>query len=452
MFEFLWSQAETLLYPALAFIAFLDTLIGIGFFVFGEVAFVTAGVTFARSGDLGIIALVLVAGWAGDITSFLLGRSFGSQVTHRFLRPVKRRRQWRRARGLLARHGLGFVIVSRLLGPVAWITPFLAGTLGMSPLRFALASFPAVMIGGGQFILLGYLGKSAVSHWPLGLHFLTQHFGLVLLCCAICLGGAATWFVSGGGRLRRFLCSALTALLIFVATNLYYFFGSDAHAASAAKTATALEISGICEVVNTELVAVPGDTELHLPQPINVMLVSATPPEQLMTDLGWQKNLTFSQDRVGLHTYAKLLWKQQPPVSELYFNGTPAKSAFQLPGTLAQRVHIRWWTLGQHNGLPVYLGAISRDEELAIKYYRAIPALLHDIDPEVDKARDLLMKQAQLGSKVQVQGLIPFQQPVPDGVESDYQTDGRILVLSDTKLLGAPGEQTCLGWSSDGEA
>lgn len=451
MFEFLWLQTETYLYPVLALIAFLDTLIGVGFFVFGEFAFVSAGAVYARTGEVGIIALVLLAGWAGDLTSFALGRRLGIKIAPRVLRPLKRRRQWRKARRLLAHHGSGFVIASRLMGPVAWITPFLAGTLGMSPVRFAIASLPAVMIGGGQFVLLGYVGLNAASYWPFVLQFLTDHFGFVLLSAAICAGTVVTWYACGGNKLRRLVCSALTAVLIFLGTNLYYFFGSDAHAAPSGPATVSKEINGICDLRAIGLLAAPGETGLHLPQPINVVLLSATSPEQLMSDLGWQRNMTFSQNRVGLRTYAELLWKQRPPVSELYLNGQPARSAFQLPGTLTERVHIRWWAVGRHNDQSVYLGAISRDEELAIKYYRAIPALLHDIDPEVDKARDLLMKQVQMGSKAQVQGLLPLQQPVDDGMESDYQTDGRVLLLADLEVRESSTELNCLGWSPDGE-
>jgi hypothetical protein len=108
---------------------------------------------------------------------------------------------------------------------------------------------------------------------------------------------------------------------------------------------------------------------------VNVILLSRQTPESLMARLGWLQNKTFSHDNITLSAYLKLLIGGMPPVSELYLNGRPARSAFQLPGSLTERVHIRWWHAGTSGGLGIYLGAISRDDEIAIKYYGAIPAL-----------------------------------------------------------------------------
>jgi len=107
----------------------------------------------------------------------------------------------------------------------------------------------------------------------------------------------------------------------------------------------------------------PGETDLHLPQPVNVILLSDLPHNEMMQDLGWYKNLTYTHNEIGLIDYLDQLIKKTPPISELYFNSIPADGAYQLPGTIKSREHIRWWVKG--NG--VQLGAISKDEELAIK-------------------------------------------------------------------------------------
>ncbi len=112
-----------------------------------------------------------------------------------------------------------------------------------------------------------------------------------------------------------------------------------------------------------------------------------------MMELGWQQNRIFTRGAISLSEYIHLLWEGTPPVSELTSRGETARSAFQLPGTLSQWVHIRWWKVGHAGERRLYLGAISRDEELAVKYYGPIPALLHDIDPEVDRVRDDLAAQ-----------------------------------------------------------
>lgn len=129
----------------LAVVAFGDTLIGIGFFVFGEVAFLAAGAMVAAGGSLWPAIVVLVFAWAGDVTSYAIGARYGPRLTLPFLRHHKRRRAWRRARTELATRGAVFVVVARFLGPVAWVTPFLAGSLSM-PWRVFL---PASGLGGG---------------------------------------------------------------------------------------------------------------------------------------------------------------------------------------------------------------------------------------------------------------------------------------------------------------
>lgn len=143
----------------LALIAFGDTLIGVGFFVFGEVAFLAAGAAFAANGTTLPGLVVLIAAWAGDIVSFYVGRRFGFRIALPLLKRRKRRSAWRRAKKALAARGVVFVIVSRLLGPVAWITPFLAGTLHMPPLKFAFAAAIGVALGVGQFLILGAVGQ-----------------------------------------------------------------------------------------------------------------------------------------------------------------------------------------------------------------------------------------------------------------------------------------------------
>lgn len=437
-----------LILPLLGLVAFFDTVIGIGFFVPGEIAFVSAGATLAETGNYLVLAVVWMSGWAGDLTSFFLGRRHGMTLVVRFLRPLKRRCQWRKASRLLQRFGAIFVIAARFLGPVAWITPFLAGAAGMGRGRFALASVPAVVLGSGQFILLGYGGAQVLAHWQALTQFAHQHVGVLAVSTIVVIGVGLTWWMVGGHRALRVLCAALAGVSLFCAANLYYFFGTNAHASTPESTPPFLQ--DVCSLNGMDLRVYPGSTNLHLPQPINVALLSKQPPEAEMRKLGWVQNMTFSQHEIGLRRYLELLFRKIPPVSEMYFRGAPARSAFQLPGSLAERIHIRWWGVGEHNGLGLYLGAISRDEELAIKYYRDIPALLHDIDPEVDQARGVLEKHVQNSALWKPLGLAQLSLPLNDGFESDYQTDGRVFVVVDADVDLLSMRANCLSFVGQG--
>ena len=78
-------------------------------------------------------------------------------------------------------------------------------------------------------------------------------------------------------------------------------------------------------------------------------------------------------------------------------------------------------------GSGVHFGAVSRDDEIAIKYYGHLPALLHDIDPLVDRSRDLLASLVAASENYDVMGVARIAEPVPAGETSDFETDGGVL-------------------------
>ncbi|MDA5557673.1 LssY C-terminal domain-containing protein [Shimia sp. MMG029] len=426
-------------YLFLALIAYCDTLVGVGFFVFGEVAFVSAGAMFAASGHIGPIVAVMASAWAGDLTSFWIGRHYGSKLSCRYLHSLKRRRNWRNVQSALAKQGVVYVIAARFLGPIAWITPMLAGTMGMRPNRFAAAAAVGVFLGAGQFVVLGAFGFHVSNKvYP----FLIDHawsIGLLILLTVL----AVTVFFQSKGSFSLRACKSMTAaVLVFLSINLMYFFVFDTHTRP---PSAQLPAHAICTKADNALLAYPGATDLHLPQPINVVLLSNGAGSDLMKALNWHQNLTFSNNSIGLLRFASLLLQSTPPVSELFWRGTAADSAFQLPGNLKSREHIRWWDLA--SGLSV--GAISRDDELAIKYYRHLPVLLHDINPYVDKSRDMLAKQIKENTTFEILGYSRIGTPVFEAATADYETDGRILVVAEPGRKVSDAVMSCLRLARD---
>lgn len=419
----------------LALIAFCDTLIGVGFFVFGELAFLAAGAAFAATGTIWPAFIVLVSAWAGDMASYLIGSRFGARLSLRYLGMLRRRRAWRRAKSALQSKGAGFVVLSRLLGPVAWVTPFMAGTMGMGQTRFAAAAALGVLLGVGQFLVYGAVGSEMLGHV---LPFLTNHLGAIALFASMILAGLIVWRRSESAVWIRALKAALVASLLFLASNLAYFFVFDSHRLPAEPKAP---LAGLCHAADAPFLVHPGGTALHRPQPVNVMLISAQSGADLMADLGWHRNMTYSRDEIGFGTYLRLLAQRTPPVSELYLAGHPADSAFQMQGTLTEREHIRWWSMGGG----VQFGALSRDQALAIKYYRHLPVLLHDIDRAVDRSRDLLAEQVARSARFEVAGLAPIAAPVALDQGAEFHTDGKVLVLIEKGYSLPPDLRACLG-------
>jgi membrane protein DedA with SNARE-associated domain len=441
--DFLLHYSEAGILFALALIAFLDTLIGIGFFVFGEVAFLAAGATLATTGQWGGVIVVMLAAWLGDQTSFFLGRRLGARLIIRFLKPAKRRRAWRRAAAKLHRHGAGFIVLSRLFGPTAWVTPFLAGSAGFPADKFAFASAAGVLLGVGQFITIGALGALGLSNVQGIGAFVIAHWVAIVIFVTM----AAVFLViitqSKRHALARLILASFAAAFVFLSANLLYFFGTTSPAS--AGEPKPLTAKSACDLTGLPLLASAGPTNMHLPQPVNIALFSAKEPRALMADLGWIENTIFKRGDMGLLEFVQLIRQRTPPVSELYFQGRSADTAHQLPGTLAQRVHIRWWQVAKVEGGHLYFGAISRDEEIAVKYYEAIPAILHDIDHKVDLARDAFAKEVTHLTNYDSLGLAPLMPPTDELAAQDYVTDGGVLILKDAKTPLPPDQISCLG-------
>lgn len=421
-------------YVLLGLVAFCDTLIGVGFFVFGEVAFLAAGASWAATGQIWPALIVLCCAWAGDIASYAIGRHYGARLSLRYLTRLKRRRAWRRAQRALHRRGAVFVVLSRLLGPTAWVTPFLAGSVSMKASHFVPAAALGVMLGVGQFIVLGAVGLKGLSHVTL---FLTDHMWAIGLVALLLISSIYIWRRSEAARPIRIFMVTTVAAALFLISNLTYFFVLNVHSAP---TTPPPVLGTACNISQQSLLVHPGPTKLHLPQPVNVVLLSDATGAALMADLGWHQNLTFAQNQITFAGFIRLLAQNTPPVSELLLSGHPADSAFQMAGTLKTREHIRWWEFGDG----ISLGAISRDDELAIKYYQHMPVLLHDIDPLVDNSRDLLAGQVATSRQFEVIGYAGLGQSVPEGVRADFETDGQVLVVAQRGLEIAPDVMACL--------
>jgi membrane protein DedA with SNARE-associated domain len=421
-------------YLLLALIAFTDALIGVGFFVFGEVAFIAAGAMYAASGDWSAALIVVLFGWFGDITSFTLGRRYSVPMSRRLFATAKRRLALRKAKYYLHRYGIAFIVAARFLGPVAWITPFLAGSAGIPLQRFIPAAAVGVILGAGQFIGLGYLTVKGFPFLHNIYQFILLHWVLIMLLTLMFAVFVTIYFFTRSYVAIRIIWGAIGSASLLVAANFLYFFTPVAQATTA-QSATPLAIN-VCYLSQQKLLAVPGFTSLHLPQPINIALLSEEGPQTLMSELGWHKNILFKSGSLKLTEYIGLLLNMTPPISELFFQGRSADVAYQLPGSLSQRVHIRWWQVSTLSGLNLYLGAISTDEEIAIKYYDRIPAIIHDIDRNVDLSRDAFARQVARLRDYNVLGKIKLSVDTPEEMYSDYFSDGKVIIINntDTKL------------------
>ncbi len=191
-----FSQHRNLAYPILFFGAFFETLLPFSLIVHGELFFLS-GSLLAGAGtlDIWLVALLLYAGGIlGDNVSYWLGRTFGPEFLEKCgRRPVVSRLipagTWEKGSAFFHKWGGAAVFWARLSGPFSWFIPALAGSFQQPYCRFALFNALGVIIGIGEFLVLGYLlgdNLERISAW------LTR-FGYIPLALIVALLPALFW-------------------------------------------------------------------------------------------------------------------------------------------------------------------------------------------------------------------------------------------------------------------
>lgn len=195
MTDFLAQTSEGWLLASLFAGALLDALPGPCLFVFGEVFFLMAGNLAHETGSSWPVLAVLAGALTADQTGYFLGSKMSGPLRRVALRTSRRRAAWRRARAGLEARAILFVAGSRLMGPVAWITPTLAGSLDISWLRFSIGSFLGVLIGVGQFVLYGWLlaAGSGLIGFDLGRFVMTHAASILIGTSALGLVSMLIW-------------------------------------------------------------------------------------------------------------------------------------------------------------------------------------------------------------------------------------------------------------------
>ncbi|MEZ9622506.1 LssY C-terminal domain-containing protein [Vibrio sp. 10N.222.55.A3] len=408
-----------------------DALIGPNLFVPGEPFFIAAGFQL-YSGAWMALVLVMLGGLLGDQISYFIGYKYGAKAQRRLIkfRP-KTKRLIARCRYLVARKGIYIILFARLLGPIAWVVPFIAGSHRVPWRNFSVLAFIGLALGGGQFIAWGMLLAHGVENFPwlnsLKI-FISEHNSLIVGVFAVLV------FTIIGYRMkwRRLVLksSALMLAWVLFANYAHFFWKAD-------DFQNQQETDQINKVDWNSVTykAFPGKSSFYSAQAINVIYVGVT-PRDLMKQLGWIENQTFSRNEIEWAGYLALLRDKTPPVSDLYWRDKPQDMAFQLPGNLMKRSHIRWWRAGVDikTNQPQWLGAISYDDGLKVTPYSGIVTVLHNIDPNVDEERDRLANQIRASLPDIELDKYPLATVEVINEEHDYYTDGRVLMIGATNL------------------
>lgn len=153
-----WLTAhQTIAYVVLFAGSYFETVVGPGFFIYGEFFFLPGAILAgARVLNIWLVAITtILGGILGDFTSYGLGQKYGLSLFkegNRFFTPENHKK------GALffEKYGAKGIFFARLLGPLSWITPFLAGTYKIPRNTFFKYNIPAVIVGIGEFLVVGY--------------------------------------------------------------------------------------------------------------------------------------------------------------------------------------------------------------------------------------------------------------------------------------------------------
>lgn len=413
--------------------ALLDALIGPNLFVPGEPFLIAAGYQLHQGLWYGVIA-VLCGGLIGDQLSYLIGYHYGRKAQKKLIQwQPKIRRPIARCRLLLKRKGNFVLVFSRLLGPVAWIVPFIAGVNHIEWRRFSLFATVGLLLGVGQFVLWGYLLSYGLEAFPWFNNvkiFVIEHKQFIITLFTVIIILAIAYKCQWKNSRQKSVMVILSAV-IYLNYSHFFWVADDV-------TENPIAAPLYFDEQQASFKVFPGVSSIFDAQAINIALIGYH-PKSVMTQLGWIENKTFSRDDIEFLDYLALLKNKTPPVSDLFWNGRIQDMAFQLPGDLLKRSHVRWWDAGKNkHGEQVWLGALSYDDGLTITAYRGIVTLLHSVDPNVDKERDRFKQSIDSKELLLKTSNISYLNPIIKDEENDYYSDGKVLVItSSTSLLMA---------------
>jgi membrane protein DedA with SNARE-associated domain len=150
-------------YLAVGALIFLEDF---GIPVPGETILIAASI-YAGAGRLDILAvavIALVAAVIGDNVGYLIGRSGGRALVHRYGRFVLlNERRFGAAEEFFRRHGAPVITVARFIDGLRQLNGIVAGTTGMDWRRFLTFNAVGALLWVGLWTTVGYLAGANIN-------------------------------------------------------------------------------------------------------------------------------------------------------------------------------------------------------------------------------------------------------------------------------------------------
>ena len=153
-------------YLLVGFFAFAETGAFVGLVVPGETVMLLGGAV-AGQGAIDIYLLIAIAwfsAWAGDTTSFFLGRRLGREFVMRHgPRFGISHERFEKVEDYFSRHGGKTIFIGRFISLVRAFAPFIAGSSGMRYRAFVPYSILGTGLWASAHILVGYFFSRSIE-------------------------------------------------------------------------------------------------------------------------------------------------------------------------------------------------------------------------------------------------------------------------------------------------
>ncbi len=429
-----------------------ETIMGFSFIIFGELFFL-AGSIMAGMGILNIwevIFVLYIGGILGDSISYFLGFKYGIRIYGKF-KKIKlfqkfiNDENYTKGVNFFQKRGAISVFFARLLGPISWITPFVAGIYKLNYKKFLFYNILGVIIGIGQFIIVGYFfGKhfdailNIVSTYIIIIIFLliSVFFLYYFLKKRKLLSRIKNIFAENKKQAisfvaKNFFISIAVLLLLYLLFLFFIFFTGTPEEYKQIPHTQTISI----DLNNCKKLQLYYDSNKKNPiQPINIILTSKLKLSD-MFGKDWKKNKIFDVNKISFLEYVRLLKNKIPPISSLYFDGFAQDGAYQFKSnSIEKRQHVRFWKF-KEKSLNKYYGSISYDDGYSFNFYNYFYTPIHSISKNIDKSRDffyhyllsrkdLIITCKYIQTKCKIKDIKGDNEP---SEEQMYYTDGKIL-------------------------
>ncbi len=449
-----FSNHQTLTYLILFLGSFFETVIGFSFFVYGEVFFLVGSIL-AGMGVLNIWMVVLtlyIGGIGGDSLSYFLGRNYGLNLYYFFeniifFKKYINKENYQKGTNFFKKYGGYSVFFARFLGPISWITPFLAGIYKLDYKVFLEYDLPAIILGIGQFIIIGYF---AGIHYKIILNLFFKYIFILLFITLVLfflyiylkrkkyISKFKKRWAHNKKRLfiitiKHFTLITITTIIIFLIFLLYLSFGYKALHPSNIKSNKTILLNNTyinnCKNLDTYYLNSYSD----IIQPINIIFITNKDISSIL-GTNWFKVGIFREKQFSIKDFITSIKNKTLPVSNLYMNNLSQDTAYQYKkNSIIKREHIRFWNFTNKNNSKqkIYLGSISDDDGITFKFYNHFFTPVHEIDQNVDKSRNFIGNYLsnKKGLKcTYIQTNCGVKKNKSD--EQQYYTDGKILSCS----------------------